>query len=103
MHEPNITAAEMKTCDRCMGSGYQGHPDDPAGECMKCDGQGGVPNTTDLKPCPFCGSDPEYKTRNVLFPEMEAVGCIMPLCAVMPETAWNRTREDAARQWNTRA
>lgn len=47
MTDENKTT-EIDTCDRCCGTGWQGHPDDPAGRCSQCNGTGGVPRTTGL-------------------------------------------------------
>jgi hypothetical protein len=32
----------LEVCDRCCGTGWSGHPDDPAGRCSQCDGRGGT-------------------------------------------------------------
>ena len=38
---------DFEPCSRCSGTGWQGHPDDPAGRCDKCGGCGGVPKAND--------------------------------------------------------
>jgi len=32
----------MDLCERCQGTGWSGHPDDPAGRCSLCNGTGGI-------------------------------------------------------------
>lgn len=35
-------ATDIMICPRCSGTGWMGHPDDPAGKCSVCWGSGGV-------------------------------------------------------------
>ena len=39
-------ASNTTICDRCFGTGWQSHPDDPNGRCEKCGGSGGVSEIT---------------------------------------------------------
>ena len=38
----NAQNTEVDVCRDCAGSGYRSHPDDPAGVCGTCGGQGGI-------------------------------------------------------------
>jgi hypothetical protein len=48
----------------------------------------------ELKPCPFCGSEPEAATYTV--------NCINPFCEVQPEAA-GQSQAEAIAGWNRRA
>ena len=81
------------------------------------------PQAVEPLSCPFCGSTPSWISKSMAFgtgasgqePPMRALGCVMPLCAVMPHTAWQETMEyrspgyfavsydkQAVAAWNTR-
>lgn len=53
----------------------------------------------ELKPCPFCGGDPEIMTSPDGFTSIGCLGC-NPVFGVMVQ---RRTRKEAVEVWNTRA
>lgn len=64
-------------------------------------------NETKLKPCPFCGSKPEIKTKLIrITPEKEyayKVVCDNIQCRMLSETELCLIKEDAINIWNRRA
>lgn len=53
----------------------------------------------ELKPCPFCGSDPK---RLYIYDGKEYIACMNPDCNVSPVTVAYRAKGAAAREWNKR-
>ncbi len=57
----------------------------------------------DLKPCPFCGSQPvAVNDESTVFRRVCFVYCINPLCGVDVKASGD-TLENAAAAWNRRA
>lgn len=77
---------------------------------------------TDMKPCPFCGEQPEWMEEPRHFwsdyaePRKKSLGCVNSKCAIQPHAEWRDTfvyKEDrgyrkvnhdaqAVRDWNKR-
>lgn len=56
------------------------------------------------QPCPFCGSDPVYRSpRFDLYELTGTLGCENPACAVRPRTAIVAEKLAAIIMWNRRA
>lgn len=52
-----------------------------------------------VKPCPFCGGEPHFFENDGWF----YVECGNVTCATICETRGSETKEEAAKDWNTRA
>lgn len=61
-------------------------------------------NRIEPKPCPFCGSDPVYRSaRFDLYGLTGALGCENPACMVRPRTVIEAEKLAAIVMWNRRA
>lgn len=63
---------------------------------------------SELKPCPFCGSEPILIYFNGLTPStvqhyQVAVSCDGDTCNCSPRTAYETSEESAIKAWNRRA
>lgn len=56
----------------------------------------------DLKPCPFCGEEPEMEPWHGGGPDKQMISCSNEQCRVTPMVC-GETPEEAAEYWNTRA
>ena len=59
--------------------------------------------TEELKPCPFCGSDPIIEEDRASEKERFIMICGNVNCPVHIYTGWYETEDKAIKAWNTRA
>lgn len=60
---------------------------------------------TELKPCPFCGSEAVSDWRSSRAKPcitLYQIGCTNSDCIIQPETFWMATEEKAIEAWNRR-
>ena len=57
----------------------------------------------ELKPCPFCGGEPNLIVEKYPDGKDYCVKCINLVCLCNPETVHYDTKEEAEEAWNVRA
>ena len=57
---------------------------------------------SDLKPCPFCGKEPNQATVELSDRPCFYYECENPKCHAKPETGWHDTEQEARDAWNNR-